>query len=739
MSPMTRVLSPRLKAVAILIVALGWIASVSAIRADGRNVPSDDVRGQINVVIDTQLNLADRRYAALQLLIGGPAAASAELVVLMNPEGEPSTHRAVAQALADMPGVPTDPFIQPLLDLLAAGEESIVPDVTRALARFGHPRMVRELADLALDSNLALSKRCGAVRALGPHRTSAAAKVLLQLIEPDEAPLLRDTALNSLTNLSGIGHIGDDRAAWRQWWDRWRRLSSQKRLAVVVRNLQHHNAELADRLESAHQALVEAHREVYRATAALERPAMLVVMLDHSIVPLRLLGIELTVLRRIDNLPLTAELHAALLARLKDSSPIVREQVVTRLFRVLADEGAAKHIAQHLDEQTETNSDVLRAYLLMMARLPQKRAVGAAIGYLSDSATQDEAAAALAEMIRLELLEAQQMGQVREQVDQELRDGLAPSPQVIVLLGQLADEVKWVRILRWLDHSDVEVKLAAARAVADSQRPLSDFHAHLADPLILPIYIQAATQRAQDEPTLLTLVRNKPSQPEQVESWIRALIAVAERVSPLSVVLLDYELARMQEPTTSRDQILSAAIGRLLSRSTAQSNMQTPLQESEIAALVELLILRAEVRMADTADADPRSALEDYQRISILEPLEPTAAQRRRIGLGRVQAQLALGEVVQALAESRQVLDGEGENGSRVEVANALLSLLFSYAQRGVDTDDTHRRDRSVQIVDQLPEMFGDLITPSQLERLAQLHGQLEPPAEAPVDPTPAS
>ena len=201
----------------------------------------------------------------------------------------------------------------------------------------------------------------------------------------------------------------------------------------------------------------------------------------------------------------------------------------------------------------------------MMAKLPRQEILGLVLRWLADPFLGGEAAGVLAAAMDAGLLGEQQSKEAAMRVRMLLDNSQKPKPKFIELLGRVGGNEDWQRIAQWIASDDDAVKQTAARAWADSSRPLKGLIEYAGDPVIQPIVIAAARRRGEKPETLKGLVEHKPQQEQVVQAWRLAVVAVAGRVSPVDVVLeIDRQLAQQRESLEWRDQILSAAIDQLL-------------------------------------------------------------------------------------------------------------------------------------------------------------------------------
>ena len=522
-----------------------------------------------------------------------------------------------------------------------------------------------------------------------------------------------------MTGLTGIDHF--DQKQWKAWWVEHRHLSDRLWLGAVADGLAGRNDRLVTRFRLIEDRLVEVQRQLYRATPQEGRSAMLVSMLNDPLTPVRQLAIDLCIQRLTDTEPIGSELRTALLARLDDQSSTNRQRAAL-LLRDLADEVAAGAVAQRLISGTEKDPEVLRAYLLMMSKLPRQEVLGLALRWLADPFLGGEAAGVLATAVDAGLLGEQQGHEAAVRVRMLLDNSREPKPKFIELLGRVGSNKDWRRIAQWIASDDDAIKQTAAQAWADSPRPLKDLIQYAGDPVIQPIVIAAARRRGKDPETLKRLVEHKPQQEQVVQAWRLAVVAVAGRVSPVDVVLeIDRQLSQQEEPLEWRDQVLSAAIDQLVpNQRTNGSSSDEPgpelvLDDAAKAVWIDLSFARAQVRLAN---GDAARALVDYQRLEPVTGIMSTE-QRNQHGLGLVETMLVGNDVDAAIEWVDHWIAGQGDSTGD-EVKTQIAEMFLATATRNAATEQMDVTRRLLAWLRSFVGQSGSLEIQSRIHELEQ-------------------
>ncbi|MFW6059215.1 MAG: hypothetical protein ACODAQ_03485 [Phycisphaeraceae bacterium] len=690
----------------------------------------------------------DRRRAAAALLTGEPREVTAHLL------GEALSSRyttgvwgATLETLALHPVAPPRALLPDLLAMAERVDGAARRDLAAAIGRLMDESLAETLASRARDDSRSLGARRTAILALGHHRTQETAGLLVKLTAPTEPTAVQESAFVALQTLTGHVHFDADRAAWTNWWDEARGMSERLWQRQVVDNLgrlaEWHRAERAQ-LGARLQDVV---RRQYHSAEREQRPAMLAALLNDPLEPVRELAISLAVQRLVDGGAFDEPLRTALRGLLEDPAVSIRQRA-TLLLRDLADGPAADRVAQRLAAERESVVAVLRADLLMLTRLPRGAAVVPVTAMLDHPSLRGEAAGMLAAAAEAGLIDGEQRERIAARVRAGL-DGEAPLAEVVRLLGRVGGEADWQRIAAWLDSEDGAVKQAAARAWAQSNRPLEPLAARAGDAQIGPVFVLAAARRGHTAETLHALAAHRPESASQMENWQRALVSVAERAPSKAVLAAVTDLERAEVPPTVREAMLTAAVQRSEEAMTAvrleEGDSITPADEDDAEtdtdtdadavaetaagsgaprsdAMLELAplalepadpallvhqleqytalrVARGEVRLeAGRADA----AKQDFE--SVVESGEALPAElHRAAALGLIRAHLEVGELNEAATLAEAHLS-EADEASPLD-APAVVRCFFEAAQQRLHAEELDAARALVAVLHEVVEV----------------------------------
>lgn len=657
----------------------------------------------------------DQRTLAAQSLLGMETGSAQEILAwALEPQRTVEVNQAVLQAMFAAPDEPVEALWWPLLKRIDSLPPSLTDDFALATSRFAGKPYADQLTRIAEDASRPVVARVNAAASLGQRRTKTAAQTLLDLTAADQPPTLRDASFEALGTLTGRDDLGADAGAWSAWWDEARSLNAADWERQLRENLVRREAnddittdQLVDRLR-------ELNTTLYRLARPEDKPRVLTDLLGESLLPLRELGVSLAEQRLASGGGFDEALRVALRDVLVGEPAELRQRAAT-LLRDLSDEPAADRAAQRLADDQEHVTSVRAAYLLLLQRMPRANAVDAAQAFLSDSALQTQAAAALASSARAGQLTDGQKRAVLRDVRRILdATGNQPSASLVTLTGQVGQDREFEKIAGWLDHPEPAVRRAAAQAWADSAFPLVFIAERADDPIIQPIAITAARERGADPQTLRTLALFPPTPGTAArEAWVEALIAMAARVDPEQALATAQTLPSDALPGP-REAVLTAALDA------------APLGEPPTAAYLAMLLDRAEVRLMTQR---PRLAALDFEGlVSRREQL--TVAQRERLDRGLVTALLQTEQLVKAFGVARRLY--EGSNGQLVQPSadDPVIDLFITAAESHVDAG---RNGQAERLLDELRMLLG----PSMKPELAVRIGNVEDRAQRKADPRP--
>ncbi len=671
----------------------------------------DSVTGPLRQLLNPALPAEERRAAAINLLSQDNRDALRAITAAVDVQAPEHTWRAMASAIALYPGRVRDEWWPALLNryTLATSEDDLAL-LADALGQFNDDKLQRRLRETAEDSAEPVEARVRMIRLWGYFRSKDTCDRLLRLTQASQPPLVRTAAYHALVHLTGMETLNQDPAAWQTWWDEARRLSDSDWLAHLLSNLARQQTAMRLRMSEGERRLLESQQAIYRTTQPADRPAVLAYMLRDPLPTLRQLGLDLSLQRLLDDQPFDEALRVALRERLVDAQPEIRSRSAL-LLRDLLDDPAARIAADRLANHEEHVLEVIRAYLLLSARLPQQSVVEPALALLDEPALRPEAAATLAAAMDSKMLDSKQIERAVQLARRGLPEKGLPSPQIVTLLGKIGDDEDFQRIAKWVDADNQPVKLAAASAWAESDRSLKMLADRAGDPTIQPIVISAAERRGGAD-TLRALATHRPQQPETLEAWRRALVAMAGRVSADHVLwTVDY-LDAEHEDLATLERLLTAAI--------PPAESTEPLSDAQI----QLLLKRAEIRVRALS---PTPALADFDRLAPVVS-RMSAAEVDRYRRHRIDALLDVGDFARAFDEARRLLGPEAGGGTLPPTDDPIIDQFVEAARLQADQ---RKPDAARDILGQLRRLLGPSIKPEIAQRLRLLDFELrQPPVE---------
>jgi hypothetical protein len=705
----------RLASVAILLTAVWCTAPALSQSSPVRTTDMPATVAEVFLrLVDQELPFIDRRNAAMSMLNLASRESTRALVSVLNEGVNPTAWRAVAEAVAIHPHDPPRELWEPMSNLVLKSEGATQVALAEALARYSVDDMVQRLTRTATDARQPVAARRGAIIAMGHQRTQAVAGNLVNLTDIGQPEPIQQAAFDALITLTGLDEYGHDRALWLDWWNSARRWNTNRWNERLLANIARRDAQRRARQQVIEQRLIDSQRALYRTTVPDDRPAVLAYMLGDALDVIRTLGVDLSLQRLVDDRPFDEPLRQALRGRISDNQPDIRRRV-TLLLRDLADGPAADRVADRLARKDEQVVAVLRANLLMMARLPRAQAVEATMELLDERTLLGEAAGALAAMADAGFLERRQRQNLTRRVRRILDSQPNPPAPVATLLGKVGEDDDWARIAQWIDASDPSLKRAAAAAWAESGRSLQILADRVSDPVIEPIVIAAATRGGDDPWTLRALAQHRPMQPQAAEAWEAAMVAMAGRVQPPVVLEVVNRQEMLGRATGLLDRMLTAALNR--PRPEVQAGQPPPPD-----LMSPLRLKRAELRLAA---GNAAAAIDDYDAV-IKAQIDVPANQRLgpeardRMNRGRIQAYLQTGQPDQAFHVAQDLLGvAQGSFASTNDpVIDQFVEAARHYGEIG-------ERIKARQVLAQVRTLLGPALKPEVAQRIALLEAEI--------------
>jgi hypothetical protein len=514
------------------------------------------------VLVAPGSNLSERSAAAEVLLGSSDPVAMRALGSSLN-EGQPEgAWQAVLQSIAAMPE-PPEAMIGPVLAMRPRVPDELDESWAAAVGRYEQLEPVTlRLSELANDPAAPVDQRRLAIDALGQTRTQASAGALVELLDPLQPELVQQSATEALVALSGRPDLGDDAERWRAWWEQNRRLDERRWERRLRQNLASRPVADDAGRDRLVDRLLQSQRALYGATSPQDRAAVLAYMLDDPLVPIRQLGMDLSVQRSLDDQPFDASLRGSLRERLTDESSALRRQAAL-LLRDIGDGGGADAAASRLAEGSETVPAVQRSLLLLLERSPRAEAVDPALEMLDSGDVRVEAAEFLAAAGRQQLLDDRQRQSAVRRVRGLMEQGDL-RPALVRLLGQTlpAGDEQWEQLRQWLESPDADLRRAAGLAWAGSDQPLLPLAARIEDGTLRPVILQAAAARGDEPAVLELLVGARPQEAAGDAAWRRALVEMSGRVPPGWAYEQVLRISANERNAPLRESMLTAALER---------------------------------------------------------------------------------------------------------------------------------------------------------------------------------
>jgi len=334
---------------------------------------------QIDLAFETRLKmlrnpnnpLETRRLAADMLIDMKRPQATAALLEILKEQGDSEAQLAVIEALAGR-NDPMEAFLQPLVNIVLAGDAELKNPAINALAGFRNPAVVHQLTSYAADATQPTLKRLSAIEALGSLRIHAkdAAEALVRLLE-DASDEVRGASVRALANLTGK-RFASDVKAWKSWWREVHATDDQHWLLQQIRLLTRKDRSDAEQLRKTEEALIKALVQLNRIAPknVTETSRIVQEYLASDLPALRRAAVQLIKNQQLAGQTVDAATLAALRKLILDPNPAVRYEAVT----VIADSGDQEAVAlliEQLDKKADSAA-VREAMLVALGQLGQE-------------------------------------------------------------------------------------------------------------------------------------------------------------------------------------------------------------------------------------------------------------------------------------------------------------------------------------------------------------------------------
>ena len=624
---------------------------------------------------------ATRRGAVEELLSMG-ASEAVDVVAEGLRSGDARILVPIADVLANQPR-PISGLLTAAVDALRTAPPRAADNLAAVVTRYG-TNGLNAVAVVATDKTVPVEERLGPIQALGRFSTREAVVRLMPLLDEvrDEPAEVVSATCEALARVTGQP-FGNEVVRWRTWWADAQKLNQQEWLAEQVERLASQLLSMEDQLQREEQRardverrLSGAYRDLFPALQYDQQIARLPALLEDDLAAVREFAIGRIDRLLRDTVAIPPELQAQLAARLDDPQPGLRLKAA-RLLDELTYPEVADRVAQRLE--AETDPDVARGYLAILAKWPRVTALEAVRARLGDPAFVREATSALWSLaLDTPLADPDP---TRDAVRTALaassdQETAAALTRLLVFIGTQDDITT---LSAQLDGDDAELR----RHVADGlsrrgiRQPLID---RAADPVIYPFVLSAVRSGPHDTDSIQTLVRLVPPD-DQRDAWIETVIAMTSELSVEDLLTVDDLLQAMDTPELAlRDSVLERAI-------TTSDGTLEPVQRQQVL-----------IRLAPVLFALGRAG-EAHDLLEVGEGIDRPAALTRL----HVQSALRTGAYERAAELAPDAAVWIEALATMVDDPGAVWALRDEIDRRFPDLTDEAARSRLDQLTATLP------------------------------------
>ncbi|MDY6912996.1 MAG: HEAT repeat domain-containing protein [Planctomycetota bacterium] len=266
---------------------------------------------------------------------------------------------AVADAITLHGGGPI--FIEPLTAMLTGREDSVRAPAGRALATYKDHGVTKKLIAIACDRWHERAVRLVTIESLHRILDKRVVDALVRLLD-DPDRVVQNTSCQALAKLTNIRAFGVDRMRWKRWWQRNKNKDRSEWLADLADNLARAKAGLETDNIRLRDRLAQAMRDLYAATPADQREAMVITFLKDPLADVRLVGAKLAdrMIAGGDEIP--AEMRKQIVAMLRDGNASVRSQAALLVANLGYAEAAVELLGRlKVEKSPEVRAELLRA------------------------------------------------------------------------------------------------------------------------------------------------------------------------------------------------------------------------------------------------------------------------------------------------------------------------------------------------------------------------------------------
>lgn len=347
------------------------------------SIPTD--LAPLVVFITTDSNPAPaREEAARRLVVRRDEPAVQAVISLLGNFAQRDAQLVVARAIGDL-GVVDERLVVPLNAML--GTDRLTTDAAAtALANFkGSDTVARLLIAFATNAANADAPRVAVIRSLGTVAEKQAVATLVGLTtDPQQPPLIRAAAADSLIDLTAQRPLGRDPDRWAAWWNQ------RKDIADVewrTQLLQLRSARL-DVIERQYTALGTALEQLlgqqYRTATPEQRNDLLTRLLRWPNSRARLTGLAILFTEAAEGRPLEPAALAEVRFLLTDASPEVRRDAA-KVLGTINDSASLDALLTQLQREDDIQARAAIARALAPIRDP--RIIGPMLQLLTEPST----------------------------------------------------------------------------------------------------------------------------------------------------------------------------------------------------------------------------------------------------------------------------------------------------------------------------------------------------------------
>ena len=247
-------------------------------------------RALLQEMLQDRQNPRGQCHAAL-LLVQDPSPEAEKIVRQgLRQSDDPDLFIALASAVR---AAQDQRFVDELVAALAVNRAGVRPAAAEALVALADDHLVEKLQVLVEDCHGDLAVRQAALWTLGRSGRQAAVAVLVQQLGND-SDLLRGTAAEALTELSGQDY-GIDKEKWECWWERHKKLSSERWLEQRLAYQMSRSRRLDGDLDQARSQVLRLQQLLYNRLPPAERLPYVQSLLEQDDAGVRCLAVQWSV------------------------------------------------------------------------------------------------------------------------------------------------------------------------------------------------------------------------------------------------------------------------------------------------------------------------------------------------------------------------------------------------------------------------------------------------------------